>query len=144
MPKKIINVAKMWLQNGYLPQLTREDIGWLQFFLEITWSTHGGNNYGKDRSQEFWCGLFYRIKIVKKKSYYLLRLIPYPISKKSTLSMYKSLSRKKYSQASYYSKFFLVIQLAGPGLSKDASDSFFESLVKVLLQEIPQYKHIFL
>ena len=39
MPKKIINVAKMWLQNGYLPQLTREDIGWLQFFLEITWVT---------------------------------------------------------------------------------------------------------
>ena len=53
MPKKIINVAKMWIQNGYLPQLTREDIGWLEFFLEITWSTHGGNNYGKDRSQEF-------------------------------------------------------------------------------------------
>ena len=89
---------------------------------------------------------------LSKKIYYLLRPIPYPISKKSTLSMYKSLSWKKYCQASYYSKlekFFLLIQLAGPGLSKDASDSFFEPLrylylVKVLLQEIPQYKHIFL
>ena len=68
-------------------------------------------------------GAFFTNKNCQKKNYYLLRLIPYPISKKSSLSMYKSLSRKKYSQASYYSKFFLVIQLAGPGLSKDASDS---------------------
>ena len=40
MPKKIINVAKMWLQNGYLPQLTREDIGWfwksLRLLMEVT------------------------------------------------------------------------------------------------------------
>lgn len=95
MPKKIINVAKMWLQNGYLPQLTREDIGWLQFFLEITWSTHGGNNYGKDRSQEFWCGLFYRIKIVKKKK--LLSLETYPLSyfeKKLPKYVQKSKSKK--------------------------------------------------
>ena len=87
---------------------------------------------------------FLQNKNCQKKK--LLSLETYPLSyfEKSSLSMYKSLSRKKYSQASYYSKFFLLIQLAGPGLSKDASDSFFESLVKVLLQEIPQYKHIFL
>ena len=93
MPKKIINVAKMWLQNGYLPQLAREDIGWLQFFLEITWSTHGGNNYGRDRSQEF-CGLFYRIQIVKKN---LLSLETYPLSyfeKKHPKYVQKSESKK--------------------------------------------------